>query len=414
MFSLFISKRIYRGSSKGRRESRPAVIIAMVGIAIGIAVMLISVAIVVGFKGEVRNKVIGFGSHIQISSIYNANSFELRPVVVNDSLLAELSEYKQIKHVQKFSTKPGIIKTNNDFQGMVLKGVGQDFDPTFLKQHLVAGEVPAFSDSSSTNKVVISKTIADKMNLKLGDKIYTYFISSNTVRARRLTIKGIYQTNFSEYDKMFLITDIYAVNKLNNWKDEQYGGLELTLDDYSQLNQVTYTLGKNMDRVKDKYSGVYFVRSITQIYPQLFAWLDLLDTNVWVILFLMVGIAGFTMISGLLILIIERTNMIGLLKALGANNLTVRRIFLWLSVFIIGNGMLWGNILGLGLIYLQAHFGIIKLNPAVYYVDKVPVSFNIWYFILINICSFIAAMIMLLGPSFLISKIHPASSMRYE
>lgn len=412
MLSFFIAKHIYHGSGS-KNSSRPAVFIAMAGIAIGIIVMLVSVAVVIGFKSEVRNKVIGFGSHIQISNLDDARSYEMRPIVVNDSLLAELSDYKQVKHIQRFSTKPGIIKTDSTFQGMVLKGVGPEFDPTFMKEHLVAGVVPHFSDTISTNQVLISKNIADKLGLKLGDKIYTYYINDN-VRARRLTIKGIYQTNFSEYDKIFLITDIYTVNHLNGWKKDQYGGVELTIKDYNLLNKTTYDIASNIDKMKDRYGGVYYVRNIVQLNPQLFAWLGLLDMNVWVILILMIGIAGFTMISGLLIIIIERTNMIGLLKALGTNNYTVRKIFLWLSVFIIGKGILIGDIIAVALIYLQAHFKIVKLNPATYYVDTVPVSFNILIFIIINVCSFLVSLMMLLGPSYLISKIHPANSMRYE
>ena len=204
------------------------------------------------------------------------------------------------------------------------------------------------------------------------------------------------------------------VNRLNEWKDEQYGGLEITIRDYDMLDKTTSDLGKNMDKVMDRYGEQYYVRNVKQMNPQLFAWLGLLDMNVWVILFLMIGVAGFTMISGLLILIIERTNMIGLLKALGSNNYTIRKIFLWLSVFIIGKGMLWGNIIGLFIIFMQKQFKIVKLNPATYYVDTVPMTFNIWFFLIVNICSLLAALIMLLGPSYLISKIHPANSMRYE
>jgi lipoprotein-releasing system permease protein len=412
MISLFIAKHIYKGTDK-KRASRPAVLIAMVGIAIGIAVMLISVAVVIGFKSEVRNKVIGFGSDIQISNFEDARSYEVQPVVVNDSLLAELSDYKQVKHIQRFSTKPGIIKTDSAFQGIVLKGVGPEYDLSFLKKSLIEGVMPAFSDSTSSNQVIISKMIADKMNLKVGDKIFTYFINDN-VRARRLTIKGIYQTNFAEYDKIFMITDICTVNRLNQWKQDQYGGLELSIRDYDMLNKTTYDIATNVDKMKDRYGGVYYVRNVQQLNEQLFAWLGLLDMNVWVILLLMIGIAGFTMISGLLILIIEKTNMIGLLKALGASNKTVRKVFLWLSVFIIGRGMVIGNIIGLGFIYLQSHYHLIKLNPATYYVDTVPVSFNFMLFVIINVCSFLVAVLMLLGPSFLISKIHPANSMRYE
>lgn len=393
--------------------SRPAVLIAMAGIAIGLAVMLIAVAVVIGFKSEVRNKVIGFGSHIQISNFDAVRSYETHPVVVNDSMMAALSADPGVKHVQRYSTKPGIIKTGDAFQGMVLKGVGPEFDADFFRSHLVEGEIPVFSDSVSTNQVVVSKAIADKLKLKLGDKIYTYYIQGD-VRARRLTVKGIYRTNFSEYDNLFLLTDLYTVNRLNNWKEGQVSGAELQVHDYDRLEETTYRIAVDTDNKKDALGGTYYVQNIVQMNPQIFAWLDLLDLNVWVILILMIGVAGFTMISGLLIIIIERTQMIGILKALGANNLTIRKVFLWFSVFLIGKGMLWGNAIGIAFCLLQSRFNIFKLNPETYYVDTVPVSVNIWIFLLINIGTLLASVLMLLGPSYLITKINPASSMRYE
>lgn len=393
--------------------SRPAVLIAMAGIAIGLAVMLIAVAVVIGFKSEVRNKVIGFGSHIQISNFDAVRSYETHPVVVNDSMMAALSADPRVKHVQRYSTKPGIIKTGDAFQGMVLKGVGPEFDADFFRSHLVEGEIPVFSDSVSTNQVVVSKAIADKLKLKLGDKIYTYYIQGD-VRARRLTVKGIYRTNFSEYDNLFLLTDLYTVNRLNNWKEGQVSGAELQVHDYDRLEETTYRIAVDTDNKKDALGGTYYVQNIVQMNPQIFAWLDLLDLNVWVILILMIGVAGFTMISGLLIIIIERTQMIGILKALGANNLTIRKVFLWFSVFLIGKGMLWGNAIGIAFCLLQSRFNIFKLNPETYYVDTVPVSVNIWIFLLINIGTLLASVLMLLGPSYLITKINPASSMRYE
>lgn len=393
--------------------SRPAVLIAMAGIAIGLAVMLIAVAVVIGFKSEVRNKVIGFGSHIQISNFDAVRSYETHPVVVNDSMMAALSADPRVKHVQRYSTKPGIIKTGDAFQGMVLKGVGPEFDADFFRGHLVEGEIPVFSDSVSTNQVVVSKAIADKLKLKLGDKIYTYYIQGD-VRARRLTVKGIYRTNFSEYDNLFLLTDLYTVNRLNNWKEGQVSGAELQVHDYDRLEETTYRIAVDTDNKKDALGGTYYVQNIVQMNPQIFAWLDLLDLNVWVILILMIGVAGFTMISGLLIIIIERTQMIGILKALGANNLTIRKVFLWFSVFLIGKGMLWGNAIGIAFCLLQSRFNIFKLNPETYYVDTVPVSVNIWIFLLINIGTLLASVLMLLGPSYLITKINPASSMRYE
>ena len=410
---LFLARRIYRDRDAGKQVSRPAVLIALIGVAIGLAVMIITVSVIVGFKSEVRGKVIGFGSDIQITNSDAARSYETRPVVVNDSVISILSEYPEVKHVQRYSTKPGMVKTAEDFQGMVLKGVGSEFDPAFFREHLVEGELPQFSDTVSSNRVVISKALATKLRLKLGDKIDTYYIQDD-IRARRLTIAGIYQTNFSEYDNLFLLTDLNLVNRLNGWQPEQVTGVELQVKDYDRLEDITYEIATDIDNRQDELGGVYYVRNIEQLNPQIFAWLDLLDLNVWVILILMIGVAGFTMISGLLIIIIERTNMIGILKALGANNFTIRRTFLWFAVFLIGKGMFWGNAIGLAFCILQSQFGFFKLDPATYYVDTVPVSFNVLLFILINLGTLCASVLMLIGPSFLITKINPASSMRYE
>ena len=412
-FPLFIARRLYRDTDGGKQVSRPAVLIAMVGIAIGLAVMIITVAVVIGFKREVRNKVTGFGSHIQITNFDAVRSYETHPVVVGDSMMAALVANPGIKHVQRYSTKPGMIKTDDAFQGMVLKGVGPEFDATFFRDNLLEGEIPAFSDSAATGQVVISKALVDKLKLKLGDKIFTYYIQDN-VRVRPLTVTGIYQTNFSEYDNLFLLTDLYTVNRLNNWKPDQVSGAELQVKDYDRLPDITYAVAESTDNRADKYGGVYFVQNIEESNPQIFEWLGLLDLNVWVILILMIGVAGFTMISGLLIIIIERTNMIGILKALGANNLTIRKVFLWFSVFLIGKGMIWGNAIGLVFCLIQSQFHLFKLDPESYYVDSVPVSFNVWLFLLINAGTLLASVLMLLGPSYLITKINPASSMRYE
>ena len=412
-FSFFIARRIYRESDGGKQVSRPAVLIAMAGIAVGLAVMIIAVAVAVGFKSEVRNKVIGFSSHIQITNLDAVNSYETHPIAVGDSMMAVLAGYPQISHVQRFSTKPGMIKTDDAFQGMVLKGVGPEFDPRFMQEYLLEGEIPVFSDSVSSNQVLISKALATKMKLKLGDKIYTYYIQDD-VRARRLTIAGIYQTNFSEYDNLFLLTDLSLVNRLNGWQPEQVTGVELQVKDYDRLEDTTYEIAAETDNRQDKLGGTYYVRNIEQLNPQIFEWLNLLDLNVWVILILMIGVAGFTMISGLLIIIIERTNMIGILKALGATDFTIRKTFLWFAVFLIGKGMLWGNAVGLAFCILQSQFGLFKLDPETYYVDTVPVSFNIPLFLLINIGTLLTTVLMLIGPSFLITKINPASSIRYE
>lgn len=413
MIDFFFAKRLFSTRKHDKQVSKPAVLIAMIGIAVGLAVMIISVAVVIGFKSQVKNKIVGFGSHIQIFNFDAVKSYETHPIFVDSLFRSNLKKDKQVKHVQRYITKPGMIKTNDAFQGIILKGVAQDFDPSFLKSYLLEGNMPKFSDSKSTKEVLISKTIAQKLKLNLGDRIYVYFIKDN-VRVRRLTIKGIYQTNFVSFDEAFLLTDLYTVRKLNKWHKDQVSGVELTVKDYSKLYETTDRLAKKYTNTVDQYGGSYFVQNIEELQQQIFSWLSLLDMNVWVILILMIGVSGFTIISGLLIIILERTQMIGLLKALGADNGLIRRIFLWLSFFLIGKGMLWGNAVALLFCFLQNKFHILKLDATDYYLSSVPISMNWGIFLLINIGTLLIAMLMLLGPSYLITKIKPAQSMRYE
>ena len=412
-FSFFMAYRLYKDSDGGKKVSRPAVLIATTGIALGMVIMLITIAVVIGFKQEVRNKVIGFGAHVQISNRDAVRSYETKPVVVDDSLCAALLAEPEVTQVERYSIKPGIIKTEEAFQGMVLRGVGQEFDDAFLRKHLVEGEMPAFNDSTASREMLISKSMADKLNLKLGDKVMTYYIQEN-VRVRPLTVKGIFQTNFTEYDNLFVLTDLYTVNRLNNWKEGQVSGALLHLTDFERAEEVGWRLSEKLDNRRDRLGGVYYVQDIEQLNPQIFGWLKLLDINVWVILVLMIGVAGFTMISGLLIIIIERTSLIGILKALGCNNRMVRKVFLWFATFLIGKGMLLGNAIGLTFCLLQRQFQLVKLDPENYYVDSVPVSFQLWWFVLLNVGMLAVSVLMLVGPSFLITKIHPADSMRYE
>lgn len=411
-FPWFIARRIYYGGEE-RQVSKPAVFIALLGIAIGLAVMIATVAIIVGFKSQVRDKIVGFGSHLQISSLYAAHSLDERPIAVSDSMLAALETFPAVKHVQGYTAKPGMLKTEEAFQGMVLKGVGADYDLSFFRKHLVEGELPVFSDSVSSNRVVLSRSLADKLKLEVGDKVDTYFIQDH-IRVRRLTVAGIYQTNFAEYDNLFLLTDRCLVNRLNQWSSDQFTGMEITLNDYSRLEDATYQMANVLDGAQDRMGEVYCVTNIEQLNPPVFAWLGILDVNIWVILALMIGIAGFTMISGLLIIIIERTSMIGVLKSLGADNRSVRHIFLWFAVLLIGKGMLWGNAIGLIFYFVQQHFGIFQLDPTTYYMDTVPVSLTIWHWLLLNAGTLLASVGMLIGPSYLITRIHPAQSMRYE
>ena len=413
-WKLFIARRIYKKNEGGREVSKPAVRIAMLGIAIGLAIMIVSIAVVIGFKHQVRDKVVGIGSDIVISNFEAQNTYETSPIVANDSLFAQLQTLEGVRHLQRYSTKPGMIMTDTDFEGMVLKGISTEYDLSFIKRHLVEGEIPLFTDTVASQQVLISQSNALKLKLKVGDKIYTYFVDDDHIRARRLTIAGIYQTNFTTYDELFLISDLYTVNRLNNWKADQVSGVEIQVKDYDKLEDVRELVHEKVDVQTDKYGGIYFTQSIEDLHPEIFAWLGLLDMNVWVILILMIGVAGFTMISGLLIIILERTNMIGVLKALGANNWSIRNIFLNFSMFLIGRGMLIGNVIGLLLCFLQYQFHIIKLDPSTYYVSYVPIEMNWGIFILLNICTFIVSVLMLIGPSYLIAHIHPAKSIRFE
>ena len=413
-WKLFVARRIYRSKEGEKEVSKPAILIATWGIAIGLAVMIVAVAVVVGFKHEVRDKVVGLGSDITITHFDALKSYETIPVMMEDSLMNDLQATEGVKHVQRYSTKPGMIMTDDNFLGMVLKGVAQEYDWTFLRKHLLEGEIPVFSDSASTNRTLISRTIANKLNIHTGDKLYTYYIEGENVRARRLEVAGIYQTNFSLYDDLFLLTDLHTVNRLNNWKGDRVTGVELEVVDYDRLEDVKENIREKVDLQVNRYGNTYYTQTVEENNPQIFAWLDLLDMNVWVILILMTGVAGFTMISGLLIIILERTNMIGILKAVGADNLAIRKIFLSFSVFLIGRGMLWGNLIGLAFVVVQSQFRLFKLDPATYYVDSVPVEFNVWWWVLLNVCTLIVSVLMLVGPSYLITRIHPAKSIRFE
>lgn len=411
---LFIARKIYSGKTEGKQVSRPAIRIATAGVAIGLAVMLISVSVVLGFKHTIRDKVIGFGSHIQVGSFMTLQTGDFYPIQMDDSMLTVLKTIPGVKHVQRYAMKQGILKTDHDFLGVVFKGIGAEYDTTFLHQNMRQGHIPRFTDNASSNKILISQSIADKLGVKANDKIYSYFIDKNGVRTRRFTIEGVYQTNLSQYDDITCFTDLYTAVKLNGWEDDQTTGAELTVKDFNQLDDVENLVVKKVNRTLDHYGETYSSKTIRELCPQIFSWLDLLDLNVWIILALMIAVADVTMISGLLIIILERTVMIGILKALGARNKTIRHTFMWFAAFIIGKGMLIGNIVGLGLISLQQFTGLVKLNPQTYYVNTVPVEYNIPLFIILNVATLLICLFVLIAPSYLISHIHPAKSMRYE
>ena len=415
-FPLFIARRIYSDHIGDQQKvSKPAIRIAVAGVAIGLAVMIISVCVVLGFKHTIRDKVVGFGSHIQVANFYTLQSSAIdQPIAIGDSMMNVLKRTDGVKHVQRFAMKQGILKTDNDFLGVMFKGVGPEFDSTFIHKSMVEGSIPHFSDQQSTNRILISKEMASKLRVKAGDRIFAYFIGEGGVRTRRFTISGVYQTNLAQYDKTTCFCDLYTARKLNAWTDDMVTAAELTVNDFKQLGTTANDIINRVNRTQDQYGNTFSSKTIRELSPQIFSWLDLLDLNVWIILAIMTAVAVVTMISGLLIIILERTTMIGVLKALGARNSTVRHTFLWFAAFIIGKGLLIGDALALVLILLQKLTGFAKLDPQTYYVDVVPVELDWTLIVALNIATMLIALFVLIAPSYLVSHIHPAKSMRYE
>jgi lipoprotein-releasing system permease protein len=416
-FEFFLAKKIHFSREKGdnKRVTPPVVRIAMAGIAIGLAVMIVSVGIVVGFKKEVREKVIGFGGHIQLSNLDNNISYETVPIAISDSLMEVLNATEGIRHIEVYATKLCMIKTDSVFQGVVLKGMSADFDTTFFRKHLVEGEMIHIDTAKTNNNVLLSRITANMLKLKCGDSFFAYFITGETnPRARKLTISGLYDTGFADYDKLFVIGDIQLIRRINDWDADMVSGVEIFIDDFNRTEELAEQLYFSLITEQDRLGNTFYIRSIQELNPMIFNWLNVLDSNVIIILALMILVSGFTMISGILIVILERTNMIGVLKALGQQNKSIRKVFLYISFFMILKGMFWGNIIGIAICLLQAHFKWFKLDATIYYIDSVPVELNILTLILINVCSLIVSMIMMLAPSYLISKIEPVKSIRFE
>ena len=413
-FPLFIARRIYSDKGDRRKVSRPAIHIATVGVAIGLAVMILTVSVVLGFKHTIRDKVIGFGSHIQVCNFLAMQTTDSYPICIDDSTLNALRHIKGISHAERYATAQGILKTETDFLGIAFKGVAEEYNWDFIRQNLVSGEIPKFSDKSASNKILVSTNTASTLHLKVGDRIYGYFVSDTGVRTRRFTVSGIYETNMSQFDNSLCFTDLYTTRKVNGWEEGQCSGAELRVSDFSRLETTATGVVKKVNRKTDRYGDVMISQTIYEAYPQIFSWLSLLDINVWIILVLMICVAGFTMISGLLIIILERTQMIGTLKALGAKNSSIRHTFLWFAVFVIGRGVVFGNLAAIALIVLQKTTGIVSLDPATYYVSEAPMEVNIPAFVVLNVVTVAVSILILIAPSYLISHIHPAKSMRYE
>ena len=410
---LFIAKRIIGHKGGRKRFSSSIVGIATFGIALGLAVMIVAVAIVTGFKNEISNKVIGFGSHIQLVNMDSNTSYETTPVSKNLPILDDIKNVPEVKRVQMFAIKAGIIKTEENIQGAVLKGAGPDYDWSFLNESLVAGEPVTISDTVRTDRVLLSESIASSLNLKVGDSFNMYFIQ-DPPRARRFTIAGLYRTSLVEFDKLFVYADIKHVQRLNNWNTEQVSGYEVMLHSIREAESATAQLREitALDFTED--GSMLKVVPIQEKYSQIFDWLNLQDMNVIIIIVLMLVVAGFNMISGLLILILERTNMIGVLKGLGAVDGSIRKIFLYQSGYLAIKGLFWGNLIGLAICFLQYKFNLITLDPESYYLDTVPINLNLIHILLLNLGTLISTLLFLLVPSMIIARISPERAIRFE
>ncbi len=403
----FISKNIIKGDSHSKKITKPIIRISIIAIALGLIVMISALSIVGGFQREIRNKVIGFGSHVQITSYDSQSTFEASPISIEQDFYPRLQDIEGIKHIQIYANKAGIIKTKEDIYGVVVKGIGSDFDWTFFNEKIIDGNSFLVSEQKD-NSILISNHIATKMKLGVGDKMFLYFIQENgQLRPKDFIVKGIYQTGLEQFDNLYVIADIAHIQKRNGWTDKQVGGFEVLIDDYNNLDKMGTYVYDNID-----YS--LHATTIKEQHPDIFSWLDLQDYNVNIIIILMVVVAVINIISALLILILERTNMIGILKALGMPNWNVRKIFLYNAVYLIIKGLIWGNVIGIALCLIQQRYGILTLPEESYYVSQVPVEMNVLNLLLLNLGTLIVCVLMLMIPSYVITKISPVKAIRFD
>ncbi len=401
----FISSRIFSFS----KENLSSVVmkIAVISIALGISIMLISISVVVGFKNQIKEKVVGFVSPIQIQVLNQNESIEETPFAY-DSLIKSRLDYPFVEAVYPIANKAGLVKTDEEIHGIVLKGVDGDYDWTYVKSNLVAGTTPQYVDNERSNDVVISKIISDKMMLDVGDEVRIWFVGENMkTRGRKFLIKGIYETGLTECDERFIYCDLNQVRRLNGWDSNMVGHLEINLHDDADVKEANSIIYYNIPTNLISYEAA-------DLYPQIYDWLELQDMNVVIIIVLMMLVAGITMISMLLIIVLERTSTIGILKSMGANNAFIRRIFLQRSQRILLIGMLFGNVFGVGLCLIQKYTEIIKLSPESYYLSSVPIEINPLYILLLNVATFIIWLLMMLIPTMIINNIKPSKSIRFE
>ncbi len=406
-FELFITRHIVNRDKENL--SRPAIRIGIISIALGLAVMIIAISILTGFQREIRDKVSGFAAHITISSYDFNKSLESTPILINQPFYPYLDTIDGIRHIQIFSTKGGIIKTEDQMEGVILKGIGRDYDRTILDDWMVEGEAPVFYDSVRSTEIAISSTIADKLGFSVGDDVRMYFVTEGQQqpRGRKFQVTGIYSSGLEEFDAHYIYGDIRQIQRLNKWSEDMISGFEVLVDDFDRVDEIGADI--------KQYIG-YHLKSETvkQTEEQIFSWLELQDMNVIVISILMVVVAGFSMISALLILILEKTNMIGILKALGTLNSSIRKIFIYNAAYIIGIGLLWGNIIGIGLCLIQSYFSLVPLPVESYYVSSVPIDLSLSYILILNAGTFIFCTLMLIIPSYVITRITPVKAIRFK
>lgn len=395
----------------------PAVHIATAGVAVGLAVMILSVCLVKGFQGEVAAKLAGFASHIEVLDLNSQTDADNHPITADAALMDVVKKTTQAETVQRVSVKIGVMKTHDDFSGIMLKGIGKEYDKKFIRSCMVEGKFPDFGNNADAiNQIVLSRQIAEMLHLKVGDKVYVYFFT-NTIKQRRFEIAGIYETHLQQFDKNFVWTDLQTINQLNDWGEEQCSLLEVKLQNFDDLEERTAKLGDAVTAYKNSHQitnlSVMSIRDNPRTRPVL-SWLELLDLNVMVILVIMLCVAGVTMISGLLILILERTTTIGVLKALGASNRRIRRIFLVYAGHILVRGMVIGNVLAFLLALLQSQFHLVRLDPATYYVDAVPLAYDPVWLIGINLATLLITLLTLVLPAFIVSVVQPAKTIRFD
>ncbi|MFV0290837.1 MAG: ABC transporter permease [Mangrovibacterium sp.] len=412
---LYIARKIFFSKEKQSRLSKSVVNLAVLAIGLGIAIIIISVAIVTGFQQEIEAKVDGFAAHAQIVNYDSNNSYETSPIEVDTTLLHDLSKIENIRHIQTFATKPGIVKVDDEIQGIIAKGISSNFDWTFFENNKIEGEIFSTSENRD-NKAWLSKELAALLQLKIHDKFQMYFLNEDEQipRVRQFVLEGIYHTGLTEFDRMFMLVDIRHVQSLNDWNENQVSGYEVFVDDLDLISPCLEKINTQLVKHIAEEESLLQVIDIKEKYPSIFDWLALLDINSLLIQILMILVAGFNMISGLLVIILERTRMIGILKSIGASSLNIRRIFLYLSAFLVGKGLIWGNIVGISICLIQYFFQIIPLNSDSYFLNAVPIQLNFFHILWLNINTFAVILIMLLIPSFIIGRISPEKTIRFE